>query len=352
MKTESEEEELFMIPSVRALIESGAHFGHQTSRWNPKMRNFIFGRRNVIHIIDLRMTLKGLIRGSNVLKNIAAMGEQILFVGTKKQARNAVLEEAKRCTMPYVCDRWLGGTLTNFATIRSRLASLIGLEEQEKSGAFEHLSKKESARLLREKRKLIRNLDGIRTMERLPGALVVVDPKKEQIAVREAKILGIPVVAIIDTDSDPDTVDICIPANDDAFRSIKILVSHLTDAVAEGRRVFDEGAALLKRAEVAAAEQVARPPAVEAKARGARAPARRRREESSRGEAARRRAKPTGQKPERTAVPRQAQRPEQSAPAEQEKQKRPQAVQEKKPDEKTDKESQPQSQALTEKKSE
>ena len=342
-----------MIPSVRALIESGAHFGHQTSRWNPKMRNFIFGRRNVIHIIDLRMTLKGLIRGSNVLKNIATTGKQILFVGTKKQARNAVLEEAKRCTMPYVCDRWLGGTLTNFTTIRSRLARLLELEEQEKSGALEHLSKKESARLLREKRKLIRNLDGIRTMERLPGALVVVDPKKEQIAVREAKILGIPVVAIIDTDSDPDSVDICIPANDDAFRSIKILVSHLTDAVMEGRRVFDESAALLKRAEVAVAEQVARPPAAEARARGARAPARRRREERPRGEAARRKAKPTGQRPERPAAPRQPQRPEQGAPpAAQEKQKHPQAAQEKKPDEKTDKESQPQSQAPTEKKSE
>jgi small subunit ribosomal protein S2 len=341
-----------MIPSVRALIESGAHFGHQTSRWNPKMKNFIFGRRNVIHIIDLRMTLKGLIRGSNVLKNIATTGEQILLVGTKKQARNAVLEEAKRCTMPYVCDRWLGGTLTNFTTIRSRLARLLELEEQEKSGAFAHLSKKESARLLREKRKLIRNLDGIRTMERLPGALVVVDPKKEQIAVREAKILGIPVVAIIDTDSDPDTVDICIPANDDAFRSIKILVSHLTDAVMEGRRVFDEGAALLKRAEVAAAEQVARPPGAEAKAKVARAPARRRREEMPRGEAARRKAKPTGRKSEHPAAPRQPQRPEQGAPAAQEKQKRPQAAQEKKPDEKTDKESQPQSQAPTEKKNE
>jgi small subunit ribosomal protein S2 len=337
-----------MIPSVKALIESGAHFGHQTSRWNPKMKNFIFGRRNVIHIIDLRMTLKGLIRGSNLLKNIAAMGEQILFVGTKKQARNAVLEEAKRCAMPHVSDRWLGGTLTNFATIRSRLARLVELEDQEKSGGFELLSKKESARLMHEKKKLVRNLDGIRTMERLPGALVVVDPKKEQIAVREARILGIPVAAIIDTDSDPDTVDICVPANDDAFRSIKILVSHLVDAVMEGKRVFEESAGVGKPEKVAPAlaAQVA---AAQARPRPARPSARRRRDERSKGEAARRRIRP---REPRAAEPAAAQAQKTEAPPEGEKQKPPQAAQQKKPDEKPDKETEQQSQTQTEKKNE
>jgi small subunit ribosomal protein S2 len=339
-----------MIPTVKALIESGAHFGHQTSRWNPKMKSFIFGRRNVIHIIDLRMTLKGLIRGSNVLKNIATMGEQILFVGTKKQARSVMLEEAKRCGMPYVSDRWLGGALTNFTTIRSRLARLVELEEQEKSGAFELLGKKEAARLQREKGKLLRNLEGIRTMERVPGALLVVDPKKEQIAVREGRTLGIPVIAIIDTDSDPDSVDICIPANDDAFRSIKIIVSHLSDSVIEGRRIFEESAGAQRREAAAAPAGVPQAPVPRARPRPARPRAGHRKMERAKTEGARRRARPAEPKSAEPEAALQAQQPE--APSEETKQKRSAMVEQKKVEEKPGKESQPQAATSTEQKSE
>jgi small subunit ribosomal protein S2 len=204
------------------------------------MKQYIFGRKNVIHIIDLRATLRGLIRAAHLLKNITALGEYILFVGTKRQARSVILEEAGRVAMPYVSDRWLGGTLTNFATVRSRLHRLVELEQMEESGRILFYSKKEIARLRRELHKLHRNLGGIRDMSRLPGALVVVDPGRENIAVREARKLEIPVVGLVDTDTNPELVDIVIPCNDDAFRSIKIVLSRLTDAVIEGKVFWEE----------------------------------------------------------------------------------------------------------------
>ncbi len=204
------------------------------------MKPYIFGRKNLIHIIDLRATLTGLIRGANLVKNVAARGEFILFVGTKRQARSVVLEEALRAPMPYVAERWLGGTLTNFMTIRSRLKRLDELEEMEESGEIRLHSKKEVSRFRRELQKLHRNLGGIRDMAKLPGALVVVDPSKEDIAVKEARKLEIPVVGLVDTDTDPELVDIVIPCNDDAFRSIKIILSRITDAAVEGKVFWDE----------------------------------------------------------------------------------------------------------------
>lgn len=228
------------VPSVQALLESGVHFGHQTSRWNPKMKPYIFGRKNLIHIIDLRSTLRGLIRGANLLKNIAARGEYILIVGTKRQARSVVLSESQRCTMPYVSDRWLGGTLTNFLTIRSRLNRLDELERMEESGEILYYTKKEIARFRRELHKLHRNLGGIREMAKLPGALVVVDPGREDIAVKEARKLEIPVVGLVDTDTNPELVDIIIPCNDDAFRSISVVLARLVDAILEGKVLWEE----------------------------------------------------------------------------------------------------------------
>ncbi len=228
------------FPSLGTLLESGVHFGHQTSRWNPKMKQYIFGRKNVIHIIDLRATLRGLIRASNLLKNIAARGEFILFVGTKRQAYSVVEKVATQNGMPYVSDRWLGGTLTNFLTIRSRLKRLNEIEEMETTGHMALLSKKEVSRLRRELHKLQRNLTGIRDMTKLPGALVVIDPGREDIAVKEARKLEIPVIGLVDTDTDPEMVDIVIPCNDDAFRAVSVLLTRMGAAVAEGKKAWDE----------------------------------------------------------------------------------------------------------------
>ena len=205
---------------VKDLIEAGVHFGHRTSRWNPKMRPYIYGRRNLIHIIDVRETIRGLLRARKYLQQVAQGGSLVLFVGTKRQASETIEREAKRCGMPYVNDRWLGGTLTNFRTIRSRLARLEELEALRASEEIATYSKKMQSALAREYRKMYRNLNGIRTMNRLPECLVVVDPKKERNAVREARKLGITTVALIDTDSDPDEVDLPIPGNDDSIRSI------------------------------------------------------------------------------------------------------------------------------------
>jgi small subunit ribosomal protein S2 len=221
---------------VRQLIDSGVHFGHRVSRWNPKMDPFIFGKRNLIHIIDIRETLKGLLRAKKFLSQVVGRGDDVLFVGTKRQARPSIQAAAQRCGMHYVTERWLGGTLTNFRTIRSRLARLEELEAIERSGDFAAFSKKMMSTLNRERRKISRNLSGIRNMSRLPGALVVVDVRREHIAVKEAKKLGIPTVCLIDTDSDPDFADIPIPGNDDAMRAIEIVVMQLADAVDEGRR--------------------------------------------------------------------------------------------------------------------
>jgi len=216
------------------LIESGVHFGHRVSRWNPKMKPYIFGKRNTIHIINLRETLKGLIRAYSFLSNVARR-EQVLFVGTKRQARRVVKEEASRCGMPYCNERWLGGTLTNYSTIYSRLERLKELEKLEETGAINNYSKKMISTLMREKKRILRNLEGVRTMTKIPGALVVVDPRREIIAVKEAVKLGIPVVSLLDTDSDPDLIDIPIPGNDDAIRSVHLVLRTLANAVIEAK---------------------------------------------------------------------------------------------------------------------
>lgn len=222
------------IVSINELIEAGVHFGHRASRWNPKMQPYIFGKRNMIHIINLKETVRGLLRAYWFLARISKR-EQVLFVGTKRQARRIIREEAERCSMPYCNERWLGGTLTNYATVHSRLERLGELENIESSGEIETYRKKAVATHMREKMKILRNLEGVRTMDKLPGAVVVIDPRREEIAVREAAKLGIPVIGLIDTDSDPDLIDIPIPGNDDAIRSIRLVARTLADAVIEGR---------------------------------------------------------------------------------------------------------------------
>jgi small subunit ribosomal protein S2 len=255
------------IVQVKDLIEAGVHFGHRASRWNPKMRPYIYGKRNLIHIIDLRETVRGMLRAYRYLSQVASQGSLVLFVGTKRQAKEAIEHEAARCGMPYVSERWLGGTLTNYRTIRDRLKRLQELEAMwlpngespakldmpmymrtmlNESGKYElskspetaairEYSKKMVATLNRELTKITRNLSGIREMNRLPDAMVVVDPKREDIAVKEAQRMGVTTVALIDTDSDPDTVDLPIPGNDDSIRSIELVLAKLADAVLEGR---------------------------------------------------------------------------------------------------------------------
>ncbi|NLK42473.1 MAG: 30S ribosomal protein S2 [Planctomycetes bacterium] len=220
---------------ARDLISAGVHFGHAVSRWNPKMEPYIFGKRGMIHIINVKETLKGLLIAKKLLETVVSSGKDVVFVGTKRQAQKAVRQAAEKCGMHYVSERWLGGTLTNFRTIRTRLARLEELEEMERTGQLEMESKKQGARLKRELNKIRANLDGIRRMNRLPGVVVVVDAKKEYIALREARKLGIPTVAIIDTDSDPDTVDVAIPANDDSIKAIEILLDELAASAAEGK---------------------------------------------------------------------------------------------------------------------
>jgi len=255
------------VIQVKDLIEAGVHFGHRASRWNPKMRPYIYGKRNLIHIIDLRETVRGLLRAYRFLAQVASRGSLVLFVGTKRQAKEAIEREAARCRMPYVSERWLGGSLTNYRTIRERLKRLNELEmfwlpagekpdkvdmvahmrsmhnesgklelsKAPESAAIRGYSKKMVATLNRELTKITRNLQGIREMNRLPDAMVVVDPKREEIAVQEAKRMGVTTVALIDTDSDPDLVDLPIPGNDDSIRSIELMLSKLADAVLEGR---------------------------------------------------------------------------------------------------------------------
>ncbi len=220
---------------VKDLIEAGCHFGHRASRWNPKMRPYIYARRNLIHIIDVRETVRGLLRGRRYLEQVAANGSLIMFIGTKKQAAEAVEREASRCAMPFVAERWLGGTLTNFRTVRSRLGRLEELEKLMSGDQLGAYSKKMQSSLRREHRKMFRNLNGMRTMSRLPECMVVVDPKKEHNAVKEARKLGITTVALIDTDSDPDLIDLPIPCNDDSIRSVELILSRLADAVLAGR---------------------------------------------------------------------------------------------------------------------
>ncbi len=230
---------------AQELIEAGVHYGHRASRWNPKMKPYIHGRRNLIHIIDVRETIRGLLRARKYLKQVAATSSLILFVGTKRQGADAIAREAARCGMPFVNERWLGGTLTNFRTIRNRLARLEELEALLPSASFDTYSKKMQSSLRREHRKMLRNLGGIRLLSRLPECLVVFDPKKEKNAISEARKMGITTVALIDTDCDPDLVDLPIPGNDDSIRSIELVAARLADAILEGK------------AQVAAANQVA-----------------------------------------------------------------------------------------------
>ncbi len=221
---------------VRDLIDAGIHFGHRQSRWNPKMKPYIYGKRNLIHIIDVRETLKGMLAAKRFLNKLVASGKDVVFVGTKRQARSVIEEVGKRTGMPYVAERWLGGTLTNYRTIRSRLQRLEELEQILQSpDVSKNFSKKMESSLKREYRKILRNLSGIRTMDRLPGAIFVVDVKREHIAVREAQKINIPVIALIDTDSDPDEVDIAIPGNDDAMRAIELILKEVGEAIVEGK---------------------------------------------------------------------------------------------------------------------
>lgn len=220
---------------IKDILEAGVHFGHRVSRWNPKMRPYIHGKRNLIHIIDIKETVRGLLRAKKYLSQVASQGSLILFVGTKRQAADPIQQVAERCGMPYVKERWLGGTLTNFRTIRSRLKRLEELENLDTTGAIATYSKKRQSTLHREYKKIHRNLSGMRDLNRLPEALLVVDPRKEGNAVKEARILGIKVVALIDTDSDPDMVDLPIPGNDDSIRSIDLILQQLGDAIIEGK---------------------------------------------------------------------------------------------------------------------
>jgi len=221
---------------MKKLLEAGVHFGHQTRRWNPKMAEYIFTERNGIYIIDLQKTSDKVDEAYNFIKEVVANGDDILFVGTKKQAQESTKSEAMRCGMHYVSQRWLGGMLTNYSTIRKRIERLNELKTMEEDGTFDLLTKKEVIKLRNEAERLEKFLGGIKNMDKLPGALFVVDPKKEKIAVQEARILGIPVVAIVDTNCDPDEVDYVIPGNDDAIRAVKLLTATMADAVIEGKQ--------------------------------------------------------------------------------------------------------------------
>ena len=220
---------------VQELVEAGVHFGHRASRWNPKMAPYIYARKNGIHIVDIRETVRGLLRAKKYLAQVAAQGSLILFVGTKRQAGPAIEREATRCHMPFVSERWLGGALTNFRTIRSRLTRLEEVERIRSGEELATYSKKMQSALAREYRKMYRNLNGIRLMNRVPQCMVIIDPKKEHNAIDEARKLGVTTVTLIDTDSNPDVVDLPIPGNDDSIRSIEIIAQQLADAVLEGK---------------------------------------------------------------------------------------------------------------------
>ncbi|MBQ6426567.1 MAG: 30S ribosomal protein S2 [Clostridia bacterium] len=224
------------VISMKQLLEAGVHFGHQTRRWNPKMKEYIFTERNGIYIIDLSKTVKKIEEAYSFIRDLAADNKSVLFVGTKKQAQESIEQEAKRCDMFYVNQRWLGGMLTNFKTIQERIARMRKIEAMEENGEFDLLPKKEVVKLKLEYEKLVKNLGGIKDMKKLPGALFVVDPRKEHIAIAEARTLHIPIVAIIDTNCDPEEVDYPIPGNDDAIRAVKLIASKIADAVLEGHQ--------------------------------------------------------------------------------------------------------------------
>ena len=242
------------VISMKQLLEAGVHFGHQTRRWNPKMAPYIFTERNGIHIIDLQKTVGMIDTAYNAVADVASEGGIILFVGTKKQAQDTIRIEAERCGMFYVNERWLGGMLTNFKTIRSRIQHLKDIERMENDGTFDVLPKKEVIALLKEKAKLEKNLGGIKEMPRLPDAIFIIDPKKEHICVQEAHALGIPLIGIADTNSDPEELDFIIPGNDDAIRAIKLIASKMADAVIEGKQGEETAEAPAEAAEEEAAE--------------------------------------------------------------------------------------------------
>lgn len=250
-----------MSSLVKELIEAGIHFGQRRSNWNPKMQPYIFGTRNKIHIIDIRETIKGLLLAKKFIQRTVAEGKDVVFVGTKRQARGPIEKYAKDIGMPYVTERWLGGTLTNFRTIRERLKRLEELERLIESGEINSYSKKMESQLLREKRKISRNLEGIRTMSKMPGAMVVIDVGKESNALREARSLGIPTICLVDSDGDPDLVDVPIPGNDDSMRSIEVIIRELCEAVRQGkmsRTAAAEGADEQASGEVAPRRRSAR----------------------------------------------------------------------------------------------
>ena len=241
--------------SIKDLLEAGAHFGHHTHRWNPKMKEYIFGARNGIYIIDLSITHKLIQNACDFAKQIAASGGNILFVGTKRQAQEVIKEEATRCGVFYITFRWLGGTLTNFATIKSGIQRLQELEDMKEKGIFEALSKKEVSRLEKERTKLMRVFEGIRTMKKLPDALFVVDPRQENIAVAEANKLSIPVIAVVDTNTNPDGIDYIIPGNDDAIKAIRLYVGAVASAIVEGRATYLEKVEAQAREEASKAKE-------------------------------------------------------------------------------------------------
>lgn len=241
--------------TMQELLEAGVHFGHQTRRWNPKMKRYIFGKRNGIYIIDLQKTLKLFDEAAEFARQLASAGHRILFVGTKRQAQEAIAEEARRCGQFFVTHRWLGGTLTNFVTLRGSIERLNELEGR-LGDSNSQLTKKERLRIERERERMSRNLEGIREMEELPDAIFVVDPKREEIAVKEANKLGIPVIAIVDTNCDPEMVDYIIPGNDDAIRAIRLFAGKIADAVMEGGRAADQTAEVVAKG----GEQAALPP--------------------------------------------------------------------------------------------
>ena len=257
MEEKPQEEKIMAVVSMKQLLEAGVHFGHQTRRWNPKMAEYIFTERNGIYIIDLQKTVKKLNEAYLFARDIAAAGGDILFVGTKKQAQDSVKEEAEHCGMPYVNARWLGGMLTNFSTIRTRIARLEQLRAMRDDGTFDLLPKKEVATLTLEIEKLEKFIGGIQNMNKIPGALFIVDPRKERIAVAEAKKLGIPIIAIVDTNCDPDEIDAVIPGNDDAIRAVKLIAETIAAAVIEGRQGEEMGTAAVEEATEEVAEEAA-----------------------------------------------------------------------------------------------
>ena len=260
-EVKNQEEIKMSVISMKQLLEAGVHFGHQTRRWNPKMAPYIFTERNGIYIIDLQKTVKKIDEAYDFMKEVGATGKPVLFVGTKKQAQAAIEDEAKRCGMYYVNQRWLGGMLTNYKTISARIKRLYDIQKMEEDGTFEKLAKKEVIKLRAEAEKLERFLGGIKEMKGMPGAMFIVDPKKEKIAVKEARILGIPVVGIVDTNCDPDDVDYIIPANDDAIRAVKLIAGKMADAIIEANQgedaAADEEAPAAAAAETEAAEEEA-----------------------------------------------------------------------------------------------